>query len=815
MTATHTQTKARRERRIIERPRLIKLLDECEARIILLLAPAGYGKTTLARQWAKTLNGAIWISCTPAHRDVVTFTQDLAIGIDGLGGSSAKVLREHVSAHGNPQRASRPIAAALAAQLALTAARWIVIDDYHELADSPVEQVVSVIHERSEVRLLISSRARPSWARARPVLYGEINELTRAALAMTDGESAEMLGAHAGFASIARQAEGWPAVLTLAAAAESAPPSNVLPSALHRYFAEELFQGASRSLREHLLSLSLLPALTPLAIEDFLHVPADEVVEPARNLGFASGEEVLEFHPLVREFLSEKLAERSDAHARVFEAIEYCLRVGAHDRALQLVSRFEVDEMIEPVLQQVFKPLVRSGRIGTLSAFADNVTRRPTFPPPTVDVVEAEVALRDGRLDLANSLAARARVHLAVDHPLRSRASAIIGHSCLLRGFVTEAEGAFSDARTTATDHRDETEALHGVALARNTAEKPEARQVVEELHDRRHESPALLVRAATAAIAYRRFSDGIAAPLEINEARHALALVEDPRIRSYFTYLVAYTLGQKAEYREGTVWLRLLMTDVEEYDLEFARPHALWTSALLRLGLRRFGEAERSLQALEDLVAAGQDPSHRVNARMLRARMLLQTGRVEEALLLTEEPTSESTYPSWIAEHTATRALAAACVGDHRRARELSLDAQNRSRVVEVRVLAQAARAVCRARDDDPLAAADLFRIAEELGAWDPVVCALRSSRELARVAAGDESLRRELELLYAASNDLALARHAGFRTRTSLRPHEVLSPRELEVLGLIARGMRNREIATALFISQSTAKVHVRHVL
>jgi DNA-binding NarL/FixJ family response regulator len=35
------------------------------------------------------------------------------------------------------------------------------------------------------------------------------------------------------------------------------------------------------------------------------------------------------------------------------------------------------------------------------------------------------------------------------------------------------------------------------------------------------------------------------------------------------------------------------------------------------------------------------------------------------------------------------------------------------------------------------------------------------------------------------------------------------------MEVLGLIARGMRNAEIAKALFISQSTAKVHVRHIL
>ena len=36
---------------IIERPRLIKLMEESGARVIVLHAPAGYGKTTLARQW--------------------------------------------------------------------------------------------------------------------------------------------------------------------------------------------------------------------------------------------------------------------------------------------------------------------------------------------------------------------------------------------------------------------------------------------------------------------------------------------------------------------------------------------------------------------------------------------------------------------------------------------------------------------------------------------------------------------------------------------------------------------------------------------
>ncbi len=40
-------------------------------------------------------------------------------------------------------------------------------------------------------------------------------------------------------------------------------------------------------------------------------------------------------------------------------------------------------------------------------------------------------------------------------------------------------------------------------------------------------------------------------------------------------------------------------------------------------------------------------------------------------------------------------------------------------------------------------------------------------------------------------------------------------LTPREAEVLTLVARGLTNREIATALVISVKTASVHVSHIL
>jgi DNA-binding CsgD family transcriptional regulator len=40
-------------------------------------------------------------------------------------------------------------------------------------------------------------------------------------------------------------------------------------------------------------------------------------------------------------------------------------------------------------------------------------------------------------------------------------------------------------------------------------------------------------------------------------------------------------------------------------------------------------------------------------------------------------------------------------------------------------------------------------------------------------------------------------------------------LTPREAEVLSLVARGYTNREIAAALVISVKTASVHVSHIL
>ena len=74
------------------------------------------------------------------------------------------------------------------------------------------------------------------------------------------------------------------------------------------------------------------------------------------------------------------------------------------------------------------------------------------------------------------------------------------------------------------------------------------------------------------------------------------------------------------------------------------------------------------------------------------------------------------------------------------------------------------------------------------------------------------DASLHDELSRILTTAGDrgLATSLSGSMPDRSVL----TLSPREKEVLSLLAQGLSNREIGVALFISPVTAKVHVRHI-
>jgi ATP/maltotriose-dependent transcriptional regulator MalT len=816
VTASKDQPKLGRERRIIERPRLIKLLDESEARIILLLGPAGYGKTTLARQWAKTLNGAIWVSLTPGHRDVARLAEDIAAGIDALGGQAGKFIGQYVRSRGNPQRAAQDLAIALAEHSAKTRVQWLVLDDYHELRDAQeAEELLAGLQDRVQFRLFVTARSRPSWATARRGLYGETFEVDRASLAMDENESTLVLGHRNDLLDLVSRAEGWPAVLGLASGiSRSSPPATVMPTGLYDYFAEELYESAPASVQEALLTFALAPELTGEVVAEKAG-GAGEVIQQIRDLGFLSTEQDAQLHPLIRAFLLQKLAADPGAQTLATEAVFSCLKRAKWDRAFELVLRFDLLDLVEPVLEAAYNSLVRSGHLGTLSAFATAVRTGQSFPPPAVDLVDAELALRDGATRLARDLASRVSEQLQLDHPLASKASKIVAQAAFSEGDLPATVAAYASARASAKDDQDEADALYGWAIASIQGEIGDSGWVVGRLYERRHNSPLDLVRFGTIDLVRRRFDEGFREPPELDEVMHSLGQAEDPRARTSFRYMAAYCLAVRADYERAHGFASAGKAEVDAFDLDFARPHSDWNLGCVNLGLRRFGAAERALQLVEDALAQRALGFHVLNARVLRMRLALQTGEIARSLELVRAHDNESAIPSIHAEHLATQGLCLAIAGRDQEAVAAAISAENSTTAVEVRVLSQAVRAVVAAADGDPKHGSTLLGLADELGAWDPVVVALRSSRPLSDLLAGVDDARPWLELLYQRSNDAALARRAGFRTRSSRRPGEILSPREMEVLQLLARGFRNREIAKALVISDSTTKVHVRHIL
>jgi DNA-binding NarL/FixJ family response regulator len=91
-------------------------------------------------------------------------------------------------------------------------------------------------------------------------------------------------------------------------------------------------------------------------------------------------------------------------------------------------------------------------------------------------------------------------------------------------------------------------------------------------------------------------------------------------------------------------------------------------------------------------------------------------------------------------------------------------------------------------------------LRVLRERAHVDHIVLAVRAAPQLQTAVEG----------VRVGTEALALIEEA-----TERSDHLLLTPREREVLVFVAEGLTNREIAEKLFISQATAKVHVRHIL
>jgi DNA-binding CsgD family transcriptional regulator len=468
-------------------------------------------------------------------------------------------------------------------------------------------------------------------------------------------------------------------------------------------------------------------------------------------------------------------------------------------------------------LREALIELLASGKLATVSgwiALAHDIG----CDDPILLMAEAEVSLRRGDNTRAQVVAERAS-ELLIDPELSAQASLVAARAAHLRGSGEAALQHVHRAKDLTKVTTTQIAALWMEFIHAVEEHDPGARSIVEQLRKANDDTAEHTLRLINAEAFIQLEAEGNvrAAIRELELGHGLLAHVYDPMLRTTFLHLCTSAHLYFGDYERSLGLAELQTEDAHSFGLDFVTDHALINRAAALTGLRKLGAAQRLLQQLE---ARTDQPSTFIvgHTRMKLARLKAATGDIQSAELLLQSPMPSDVAPNFCGEWLGTRALLLAALGRPEEAMELSREALELSSHADSRQLADLTAAVIDIHQEPP--GTSLIRAKQKLagvmedGYLDAVVFACRAFPPLARLAAGNRTMSAEMTQLLAISRDIDIGRAAGLEMPRELRTHERLSRREGDVYELVAQGRSNREIAQTLFISESTVKVHVRHI-
>ena len=212
---------------IVPRPRLIgRLNDGLRCRLILISAPAGFGKTTLLGEWiAGCGRPAAWLSLDEGDSDPTRF---LAYLVAALQTIEADIGEGVLGALQSPQPPpTESILTALLNEIAAVEDEFVlVLDDYHVIDARPIDDALAFLleHLPPGMHLVIATREDPHLPLARLRARGQLAELRATDLRFNSSEAAAFLGEVMGLSLsveditvLETRTEGWIAGLQLAA----------------------------------------------------------------------------------------------------------------------------------------------------------------------------------------------------------------------------------------------------------------------------------------------------------------------------------------------------------------------------------------------------------------------------------------------------------------------------------------------------------------------------------------------------------------------------------------------------------------------
>jgi LuxR family maltose regulon positive regulatory protein len=406
----------------VHRSLLIERLARADSRpVVSVVAPPGYGKTTLLSQWAEH-NGQsfAWVSVDEGDNDPKVLLTYVAEALDAVEPIDERVFDALASPVSSlPGSVIPRLGSAFSS---MTSPVALILDDVHALDNRECRAALSVLadHVPAGSRLVLAGRAEPPLRIARLRVQGKVLEIGPGELSLTREEASALLrNAEVALdedevAELHRRTEGWPAGLYLAALylREGGP----LPSAavafggadrlVSEYMESEFLARISQQNREFLTRTALLERMSGPLCEAVLELPGAQTIlaDLARSnlllVPLDRQGQWYRYHHLFRDMLLAELERQEPGLVPVLRrrAADWCVRNGLPEEGLEYSMAAGDVDTAAGLAAKLGVPVHRQGRVTTVQRwFGWLEDRGGTEGHPMVAVLAALLSAATGR----------------------------------------------------------------------------------------------------------------------------------------------------------------------------------------------------------------------------------------------------------------------------------------------------------------------------------------------------------------------------------------------------------------------------------
>jgi LuxR family maltose regulon positive regulatory protein len=462
----------RRRRDLLPRRRLVDFIhDHLDRRLILISAPAGFGKTSLLTDFASDTDLPVcWYTLDPFDRDLHLFLEHIISAIAHRFPDFGQRSRTFLQQTSDPGANLYPLVATLVQEIYDTIPEYffLVLDDHHTVEDQ--EQInefldLFVTYVDENCHLIIASRTLPALPNlsllvARRDAAGlSIDELrfTPHEIRALAKQNYNLELSPEQATTLAERTGGWITGLLLTTAHRWAQASGEVTVRgrinvdIYDYLSRQVLDRQPAPLRDFLLTSSVLDELSPELCADVLQIDRPVALMDQvriRNLfaiEFEGDDYRLRYHDLFRDFLRDTLRQQSQArfHELTLRAAATYARRGEWERAVSRYLLLEEHEQAASLIERLATHMHETGRWDTLAGWIDSLPQVVRLQHPKLLVQRGKIYGDRGEHALALALYDRAEEAFAA-----SGDQAGAAHSMAMKGYALRFQGMYAEAIT-------------------------------------------------------------------------------------------------------------------------------------------------------------------------------------------------------------------------------------------------------------------------------------------------------------------------------------------------------------------------------